>query len=193
MKRIMTQLFAALMLFLFAMLPTFAAETYKLDNSHTYVLWHINHLGFSNQTGKWMADGTLVLDEAKPQNSKVDVTIDIGKIITGNPELDEHLMKDVFFDVKKYPTATFKSDKVTMTGKESAKVQGILTLHGVSKPVTLDVKLNKKGENPFTNKKSVGFSATTTIKRSDFGMNTMIPALGDDVKINVEAEGSVVG
>lgn len=172
-------------------LPTiqlFAADTYTIDPMHSYVLWQINHLGFSTQAGKFYADGSLVLDEAKPQNSKVNVTIQVGNIVTGIPKLDEHLKSPLFFDVAKFPTATFVSNKVDVTGKKTAKITGILTLHGVSKPVTLNATLNMTGVNPITNKMSAGFSGTTTIKRSDFGMTTLAPSLGDDIKLDIEVE-----
>lgn len=165
-----------------------AADTYTLDPGHTYVLWHINHFGFSNPSGKWFANGTVILDETKPDNSKVDVTIQTASIDTGIPKLDEHLKSADFLDVKQYPTATFVSDKVQMTGKESAKVFGTLTLHGVAKPVVLNVKLNKLGLSPISNKKTAGFTATTQLKRSDFNIKAYLPGLGDDVKIDIEAE-----
>lgn len=173
----------------FAFAPVIAAETtYTLDKDHSYVGWHINHLGFSNQTGKWMATGTLKLDKDHLDQSKVDVSIDIKKIITGNPELDKHLSGQLFFDIKKFPTAKFVSDKVEVTGDKTAKVTGMLTLHGVTKPVTLDVTLNGMGKNPITDKDTVGFSATADIKRSDFGINGFLPKLGDEVKLNIEVE-----
>jgi len=165
-----------------------AAETYQLDPGHTYVLWHISHFGFSNPSGKWYAKGTLILDETKPQDSKLDVTINTADIDTGIPKLDEHLKNKDFFDVARYPTATFVSHKIQMTGKETAKVFGTLSLHGVSKPVVLDVKLNKIGMSPIKNKKTARFSATTQLKRSDFDINAYLPGLGDEVKINIEAE-----
>lgn len=167
-----------------------APETFKLDSEHTYVLWSIKHLGFSNQSGKWYANGALVLDKENPVDSKVDVTIDLNKMITGIPALDKHLKGKQFFDVAKYPKATFVSNKVVMAGKDAAKVEGVLTLHGVSKPVTLDVKLNQEGLNPITNNRTVGFSGTAVIKRSDFGMTTLIPALSDEVELKIEAEAS---
>lgn len=179
----------ALVAGLFLSANVFAApETFTLDPEHTYVLWNIKHLGFSTQAGKWYASGTLVLDKEHPADSKVNVTIDLTKMITGLPELDKHLKGKQFFDVAKFPKATFVSDKVNVTGKDTAKVEGTLTLHGVSKPVTLDVKLNQEGPNPITTKMTVGFSATAAIKRSDFGMTTLIPALGDDVELDIEAE-----
>ena len=168
-----------------------ATETYTLDPTHSYVMWHINHFGFSSPSGKWLAEGTLVLDESAPKNSKVNVTIPVTNMVTGIPKLDEHLQDSDFFDTAHYPNATFVSDKVNVTGKTTAKVQGILTVHGVSKPVTLDVKLNKMGESPITHKKTVGFTATTTIKRSDFGISKYLPGLGDEVKINIETEAAL--
>jgi polyisoprenoid-binding protein YceI len=170
----------------------YASQTYTLDSGHTFVLWHINHFGFSNPTGKWFANGTLVIDEKNPKNSKVDVTIDMAAIDTGIPKLDEHLKSATFFDTNQFPTATFVSDKVTMTGKKTAKVRGKLTFHGVSNPVTLDVTLNKMGTNPISEKKSIGFSAKAMIKRSEFGMSTLLPGLGDEVKLEIEAEGAAV-
>lgn len=165
-----------------------AAEKFKLDPMHTYVLWHIKHFDFSTQTGKWLAEGDLIIDKNKLQNSKVNVTIHVAKIITGIEELDKHLRGKLFFDVEKFPLATFVSDKVEVTGKETAKVHGILTVHGVSKPVTLDVKLNKAGINPISNKPTVGFSATTALKRSDFDISTLLPGLGDTVNLEIGAE-----
>jgi len=166
-----------------------AADVYTLDPMHTYVEWHISHFGFSEPTGKWMVkSGTVTLDKTKPQNSKVEATIQMDTLNTGLAELDKHLKSPLFFDVVKYPTATFVSNKVTVTGKNTAKVQGILTLHGVSKPVVLNVKLNKAGVNPVSDKNTAGFDATTSLKRSDFGMKAYLPGLGDDVKIDISAE-----
>lgn len=187
MKRILIAI-----IFLFSMLSSIttlaAEESYKIDPSHTFVLWHIDHLGFSTQTGKWPVNGTLLLDEKDPQKSKVDVVINIADMITGNAELNKHLEGESFFDAKRYPTATFVSNKVEVTSKTTAKIQGVLTLRGVSKPVTLNATLIKIGKNPVTEKPSAGFNATTTIKRSDFGINAFLPMLGDSVKLDIDVE-----
>ena len=164
------------------------ATTYTIDPQHSYVLWHINHFGFSNPSGKWFAKGTLTIDEKNPQNSQVNVTIDLANIDTGNPELDKHLKSPEFFDTAKFPIATFKSDKVTITGKSTAKIAGMLNLHGVSKPVVLDVVLNKQGKNPITDKEAVGFSAQAIVNRSDFGINTLLPGLSNEVKLDIQLE-----
>jgi len=188
MKGNLTKFLIACIASLFFCVTAQAADTFALDPSHTYVLWRIGHLGFSVQAGKWYANGALVLDKEKPENSKVNVTIQVADIVTGLPELDKHLKGKQFFDVAQFPTATFVSNKVDVTGKDTAKVYGTLTVHGVAKLVTLDVKLNQTGVNPLTNKMTAGFSATTKIKRSDFGMNTLIPSLADEVELDIEAE-----
>ncbi len=169
--------------------PTaYASDKYILDDSHTYVGWKISHFGYSYPNGKWMAKGTMELDKDKPQDSKVEATINLADMITGIPKLDHHLKGPEFFDVDKYPTATFVSTKVITTGKDTAKVEGDLTLHGVTKSITLDVKLNKAEVSPMTNKMTAGFSATATISRSEFGIKAYAPGLGDEVKLNIEAE-----
>lgn len=165
-----------------------APEAFTLDSSHTYVLWNIKHMGFSTQSGKWYVTGQLVLDKDHPEQSKVNVSIDLANMVTGLPELDKHLKSQTFFDVEHYPKATFVSNKVEVNGKNTANVNGILTLHGVSKPVVLHVTLNKAGMNPITNKMTVGFSATAEVKRSDFGMTAYLPGLSDEVEINIGAE-----
>lgn len=188
MRRTLIRFLLAAISMLAISLPLQAAEKLTLDENHSYVLWHINHLGFSTQAGKWYVKGFVTLDKEEPKNSKVDVSIDMANLSTGNPELDKHLKSPLFFDVDKYPKATFVSDKVDVTSKTTAKVDGTLTLHGISKPVTLMVTLNKIGKNPISDLMTVGFTATTTIKRSDFGIKTLLPDLGDDVPIEIGAE-----
>lgn len=187
---IVSKLFVVLVLSLCFILPAqAAAEKFTLDPMHTFVLWRISHFGYSFPSGKWMANGTLILDKAKPQNSEVNVTINMADIDTGIPKLDEHLKSKDFFNVAVFPTATFVSTKVDPTGKSTALVYGTLTLHGVSKPVVLRVTLNKAGEFFMTHKFRVGFSATTTINRSDFGVDAYVrPGLGDKVSIEIQAE-----
>ena len=112
-------------------------------------------------------------------------------MITGVEKLDTHLKSDSFFDVDKFPSASFISDKVVPSDNNTAKVYGNLILHGVTKQVVLDVKLNKLGESPVNHKKTAGFSATTTIKRSDFGINYALPGVSDEVKISIESEANL--
>lgn len=163
-------------------------ETYQFDPKHSFVQWTVDHLGFSSQTGKWPVEGTLTLDSEKPKEAKVNATILIDDLITGNSELNQHLAGNLFFDSKKFPTATFESQNINLLSKKVAKVKGTLTLRGVTKPVTLYVTLNKMGKNPVNDKITAGFSATTEIKRSDFGVNGFIPLVSDDVKLKIDVE-----
>lgn len=177
---------------LLAIAPTLShAETYTLDSSHTNIDWRISHFGFSSPSGKFTkAEGTLVLDEKDPSKSSVKVTLSPTNVITGIEKLDEHLKGKDFFNVAEFPDASFVSTAVKVTGKDTALVTGNLTVHGVTKPVTLKTKLNKIAVNMF-NKKTAGFSATTTIKRSDFGIVTYLPNLGDEVEIHIEVEANL--
>ena len=191
----MKKMIARAMVLFFVLGSTFAfsatpdtQKLYTIDPNHSYAEWHISHFGFSNPSGKWFANGSLKLDEAKSENSQVNVTINTADMVTGIPELDKHLKSEKFFDVAKYPSATFVSTKVRVTGKSTAKVDGILTLHGISKPITLEVKLEKLGMSPIANKQTAGFSADAMLKRSDFGISEYLPGLGDDVKLHIEVE-----
>lgn len=168
---------------------TFAAEEkYTIDPLHSFVVWRVDHLGFSTQTGKWPANGFIWLDNNDPAKSKVDATIKINSLVTGISELNKHLEAPLFFDAEKYPTATFISNKVNLLSKDTAEVQGNLTLHGVTKPITLHVNLNKMGQNPVNDKMSVGFSADTAINRSDFGIKGFLPMVGDKVHLVIDIE-----
>jgi len=185
MKSFKSFIAAAAVVAIFAGAPAFAADTLKLDARHTAVTFTYTHGGFSHMTGKFMnAAGSVTLDQAAPANSSVEVSFDVSGVNTGVSGLDDHLKTADFFDVAKYPTATFKSTKVEVTGADTAKVTGDLTLHGVTKPVTLDVKLNKQSDD----KKKAGFSATTSIKRSDFGITKLVPIVSDQIDLAIEAE-----
>ncbi|MGA7437542.1 MAG: YceI family protein [Luteibacter sp.] len=168
---------------------TAAPVTYKLDPGHTMVLFSWNHFGFSNPSANLgQVDGTLVYDEAKPADSTVEATLPLAGLDTFVPKLDEHLKSADFLDAAKYPTVTFKSTKVTAAGKGKLKVTGDLTVHGVTKPVTLDVTLNKVGPHPMMKVQTVGFDATATIKRSDFGVGAYVPNVSDEIKIRITTE-----
>lgn len=169
-----------------------APETYAFDTAHTSVIWKAGHMGFSFPHGIFSnIEGTLVLDEADISKSAVDVTIPLDKLATGIPKFDDHLKSKDFFNVEKSPAAKFVSTKVEKTGDKTAKLTGDLTLNGITKPVTLDVTLNKQGEHPMMKKKAVGFSATAQIKRSDFGITYGIPNVPDEVDLEIQAEAQV--
>lgn len=169
-----------------------AADTYKFDPVHTQIVFYVNHLGFSNSSGRFhVADGSFQLDEKDWSKASVQTTINVSSLDMGDATWKEHLLGARFFEADKYPTMTFKSTKVEATGENALKIAGDLTLHGVTKPVVLDAKVNKLGQHPMLRRAAAGFTATTKLKRSDFGMTQMLPMIGDDVEIRIEVEGSV--
>ena len=161
--------------------------TYKVDTGHTQVLFTVMHLGISEYTGQFtQPTGSLVLDTADPSKSKVEVTFAIDKVSTTVPALDAHLKTKDFFDAAAFPTGTFVSTSVKASGK-TAVIAGNLTLKGVTKPVTLNATFTGGGPHPMSKKPNVGFTATTTIKRSEFGVSYGIPMVSDDVKLVINA------
>lgn len=192
MHNLNVKLFAAAIVAAMAIkvIPAQAADKYLLDPSHTTVMFGVSHLGFSKHLGRFnKVEGAFTLDAAAPEKSSVAVTIDAASIDTNDAKRDEHLRNKDFFDVATYPTLTYKSTAVKKTGENTATVTGDLTLHGVTKPVTLEVTLAKAGPHPVDNTKIMaGFSARGTLKRSDFGMTYGLPVLGDEVELIIETE-----
>ena len=169
-----------------------APVTYKLDPGHTMVLFSWNHFGYSNPTADFgLGEGTVVFDEQHPAQSSVEVTLPLAGLDTHVPALDKHLKEADFFDADKYPTVTFKSTKVQPLGGHKFKVTGDLTVHGVTKPVVLDATLNKVGPHPMSKAQSIGFDATATLKRKDFGIGAYVPNVSDEITIRMTTEGSV--
>ena len=169
--------------------PVFAV-TYTLDPAHTQVVFSWNHFGYSNPSAQLhKVAGTLEFDQANPTKSSVSVTIPLSSINSNTPKLDQDLESNNYFDVAKYPDATFKSTKVEKgAAKDKLKVTGDLTLHGVTKPVVLNVTINKVGEHPMRKAPTAGFDATTTIKRSEFGITRLAPMVSDEIKIHITSE-----
>jgi len=178
--------FAAL---LFASAPLFAT-TYTLEPNYTQGVVHWNHLGFSTPAAQFgQGEGTLEFDSADPAKSSVKVTIPLSTLNTSVPDLDEHLRSKDFFEIAKFPTATFTSSKVEKgDAPNQLQVSGDLTLHGVTKPVMLAVTIVKTGLNPRTNLATIGFDATTTLKRSDFGLGKFVPQVSDEIPLHMTAQ-----
>ncbi|ACG73633.1 YceI family protein [Anaeromyxobacter sp. K] len=184
---------AALALALAPALALAAPSTWTLDASHSNAGFAVKHLVISTVRGTFTTlSGKLVLDEANVAKSTVEATIDVNSIDTQVPDRDAHLKSPDFFDVAKYPTITFKSTKVAKAGKDGLKVTGDLTMHGVTRPVTLDVTASPevKGMGGETRR---GYAATTKVDRKDFGLvwNKMVeagPAVGDQVTITLDLE-----
>jgi len=171
-------------------LPAFAADTYKIDAVHSEVSFRVRHL-VSKTSGRFAKyDGTIVVDNANLSKSSVNVTIDAASLTTDNAGRDKHLSSPDFFDVAKYPTLTFVSTSVKEGAKGKLEVTGAFTLHGVTKTITIPVTSlgTSAGMKPGTF--VAGFEGKVDIKRSEYGMSTYIPAVGDEVEIslNIEAD-----
>lgn len=162
------------------------AGTYAVDPGHTQVGWRVSHMGFSNYAGGFSdVSGTLELQPKNPAAAKLSVKIPVASVTTTSAKLTDELKGDQWLDAAKFPDMTFVSTKVTPAGKDHAKVTGDLTLHGVTKPVTLDVTLVGAGVNPLSKKYTVGFEATGTLKRSEFGVKTYVPLIGDELHLTI--------
>ena len=169
--------------------PVTAADTYHLEKTHVDLLFTINHAGFTEKHGSFRdLDATLEYDAAHPESSRVTVTVKTDSLDTANVARDTDVKGDKFLDVAKYPEMRFVSTKVTREPDQTLRVDGDLTLHGVTKPVTLHAKLNKAAPNPFDKRPTLGFSATGSLKRSDFGIATYIPIIGDLITLTIDAE-----
>ena len=169
--------------------PALAADSYTVDPRHTFPTYEISHFGWSTQRGRFeKVSGKVTLDRAAKRGT-VEISIDVASVSTGVDKLDEHLRSEDFFNVVKHPTMTFKSKQVNFSGDKPASVDGELTMLGVTKPLTLTITSFHCAPNPFAKKEACGADAVATIKRSEFGMSTLLPGLGDEVKllINVEA------
>lgn len=165
------------------------AGSYTLDKTHANIVFKISHLGFSAYIGRFNSfDATLDFNPGDPSGSKLDVKIDPKSIDTNHDGLEEHLQKADFFNVEKFPEITFKSTAIEQKDERTGTVTGELTLLGVTKPVTLDVTFNGGAFNEFAQAFTLGFSAETTLNRTDFGMTSYAPAVGETVALIIEAE-----
>lgn len=171
----------------------FAAPlTYKIDANHTDVVASWSHFGFSNPIAHFgKVDGNITYDPANVGASKVEVTIPLSGLNSHVGDFDDHLRSADFFDAEKFPNITFKSTSVKAAGKGKLKVTGDLTIKGVTKPVVLDVTINKTGVQPLAKREAAGFSATATVKRTDFGLGLYAPNVSDQVKLSITTEAIV--
>ena len=167
---------------------TVQAGTYTVEPSHTRVEFAVTHFGFTRYWGDVTGvTGELVLDPKKPAADQIKVSIPVGSVSTTNAKLDGELKSPMFLDATTYPSITFVSTSVKKTGATTADVTGDLTLHGVTKPVTLKAKFNAGGANPMSKKYTVGFDAQGKINRSDFGVKAFVPMVSDQVDITISA------
>ena len=174
---------------------TVPSGTYAIDPAHTRVIWKVNHFGLSNFTAQFnKVSGTLTLDADNPADSALVANVDPSSVVTAHPfpeqtDFDAELRGEPWLNTAKFPEATFKSTSIELTSDNSGRMDGELTFLGVTKPVSFDVTLiGQLDKHPFAPGAAIGFSAQGSIKRSDFGLNTFIPNVGDDVELIIETE-----
>ena len=161
---------------------------YKVEPNHTRVLFSVSHMGFTTWYGDFTnASGSLQLDPSHPADSRIEVSVPMASVSTTNATLDGELKSPDWFDAQRFPTMTFKSREVRVTGPGRADVTGDLTLHGVTRPVTLQARFNGAGVNPLNKAYTAGFEVSGHIKRSEFGVTKYVPLIGDDVDLIISA------
>ena len=161
---------------------------YMIEPGHTQIMFSVLHFGVNPYMGTFSgASGTLMVDAGHPANDQLDVSVPIASVMTTSTRLNGELVSKMFFDGPDFPTMTFKSTRITPTGKTTARVTGDLTMHGVTRPITLSATFIAAGVNPMMHKLTVGFTGMGSIKRSEFGMGIMVPAISDETKITITA------
>ena len=179
----------ALLAVAFASSAAFAADTYKIDSNHTYPSFEADHFGgLSNWRGKFeKTEGTIVVDRAN-KTGTVDITIDANSLDFGHAKMNEHAKGPDMFDVAKYPNATYKG-KIVFKGDVPSTVDGQLTLHGVTKPVTLTINQFKCIQHPMLKREVCGADASATFNRADFGVDYGIKmGFKPEVKLAIQVE-----
>jgi polyisoprenoid-binding protein YceI len=168
-----------------------APEAWTIDPSHSQIVFSYNHLGYSTNYGMFSGfEGQIEFDQADPAASSVTVSFPVRSMLTGWQERFEHFMSPEFFGAAEDEMVTFTSTAIEVTGETTAKITGDLTLNGVTKPVVLDAVLNQVGDHPMQNKPWAGFSATTTVLRSDFNVGAFAPFVSDEIAIELSIEAS---
>lgn len=166
-------------------------ETYTLDASHSQVLFSYNHLGFSTTYNMFSGfEGEIQFDQDDPSASSVSVSIPVMSMFTGWEKRLAHFMSDDFFGADDDDMITFQSTGIEVTGDDTALITGDLTMNDVTNSVVLDAKLNKADVHPMSNKDWLGFDATTSLLRSDYGLDKAAPAVSDEVEVKMSIEAS---
>lgn len=164
------------------------AGTYRFDPRHTEVMFDLSHLGFSEYFGRFgEAKGTLKIDPQRIGETQLDVAVPIASVSTTSTALDSELQQEKWLDAGHFPEMRFHSTRVTATGPGHARIDGELTLHGVTRPLSLDARFVGAGVNPMSKSYTAGFQATGDLKRSDYGVKTFLPLIGDDIHLNIAA------
>jgi polyisoprenoid-binding protein YceI len=165
------------------------AEKYVLDSSHSQIVFSYNHLGYSTSWGMFSGfQGEIAFDQANPAASSVTVSFPVRTMLTGWQERFDHFMSADFFGAAEDEMVTFTSTAIEVTGEKTARITGDLTLNEVTKPVVLEATLNQVGDHPMANKPWAGFSATTTLVRSEFNLGQFAPFVSDEVQVQISVE-----
>lgn len=160
------------------------AGAYAVEPEHTEVLFGVSHFGFSTYYGRFTgASGTLLFDSATPANSVLAISVPSATVSTASDKLNGILKSVGWFEAARFPAVNFRSTKVTVTGTDRGIVVGDLTMRGVTRPLTLEVRFDGAGTDPADNQYTLGFDATGTLRRSDFGISTFTPFIGDEVRL----------
>lgn len=170
---------------------TSAAEPtrYRFDPVHTQVMFVADHLGFSRPVGRFTrVEGFIAFDPEAFDSAMCEATIPVGSLSLGDADWEKKLRSDAFFDAARYPTMTYACERLEKIDSTRARLHGLLTLRGITRPVVLDLRINRIGRHTYSLAYVAGFSATGTIRRSEFRMKRMLPAVGDEIEIRLEVE-----
>lgn len=166
----------------------FAGENYTIDPRHTYPTFEVNHYGFSTQRGRFEhTSGKIVIDR-QAKTGSIDVEIDVASISMGLDAWNKQMRSDSYFNSEKFPSMTFRSNRLLFDGDRLVGAEGDFTVLGVTRPIKLEVSNFHCGPNPITKRPQCGADASASIKRSEFGMTRALPGIGDDVRILVAIE-----
>lgn len=167
--------------------PAFA-QTYQVDPVHTSLVFRVKHMNTAFVYGMFRdIKGTVVVDEANPARSSINLEVNADSVFTANEQRDNHLRSPDFFNTRQFPTITFRSTSIRRVNANTVQVQGNLTMRGVTRPLTATVNLTGKGKNP-QGRDIIGFETTFTIRRSEFGIRYGLPGLGDEVHVMLSVE-----
>jgi len=190
MECLMTRFAPVALIAALAAAPAFAeAEKYALDSSHSQIVFSYNHLGYSTSYGMFSGfAGEIMFDQANPAASSVTVSFPVKTMLTGWQERFDHFMSPDFFGAADDEMVTFTSTGIEVTGENTARITGDLTLNEVTKSVVLEAKLNQVGDHPMANMPWAGFDATTSLLRSDYNLGTFAPFVSDEVQVQISIE-----
>lgn len=164
---------------------------YAIDHEHAWVMFRLSHLGFAQAIATFHnVTGEIHFDAQNPANSRVTASIDARTVNSGLPARDEWIRAEGQLNTAAHPAITFRSTAVTVTGENRGRMEGLLTIRGVERPVVLEVTFNRSGVNPINRMQTIGFSATGTIRRSEFGVSAFLGPLGDEIAVTIEIEGN---